>query len=70
MGKELRESRLLACSVRGRVFTQLLTHKFTHLSSSETGKGKVRMQQERGGEAANGNSRGRARGGISKSWAP
>ena len=33
MGKELRESRLLAPSGRGRVFAQFLTHKFTHLST-------------------------------------
>ena len=32
MGKELRESSLLAPSSRGRVFTQFLTHKFTLLS--------------------------------------
>ena len=32
MGKELRESRLLAPSGRGRVFMQFLTYKFTHLS--------------------------------------
>ena len=33
MGKELRESHLLALSGRGHVFTQFLTHKFTHLSA-------------------------------------
>ena len=33
MDKELRESRLLASSSHGRVFTQFLTHKFTHLST-------------------------------------
>ena len=33
MGKELRESRLLAPSGCGRVFTQFLAHKFTHLST-------------------------------------
>ena len=33
MGKELRESRLLAPSGRGRVFTLFLTHKFTLLST-------------------------------------
>ena len=32
MGKELRESRLLASSCRWRVFTQFLSHKFTLLS--------------------------------------
>ena len=34
MAKELRESRLLAPSGRGHVFTQFLTHKFKHLSTS------------------------------------
>ena len=34
MGKELRESRLLASSCRGRVFTQFLSHKFTPLRKS------------------------------------
>ena len=34
MGKELRESRLLASSCRGRVFTQFLSQKFTTLSKS------------------------------------
>ena len=33
MGKELRESRLLASSGRGRVFTQFLIHKLTLLST-------------------------------------
>ena len=32
MGTEMRESCLLPPFVRGRVFTQYLTHKFTHLS--------------------------------------
>ena len=32
MGEELRKSRLLAPSGRGRVFTQFLNHKFTDLS--------------------------------------
>ena len=36
MGKELRESCLLASSARGRVFTQFLNHKFTHLSITMT----------------------------------
>ena len=31
MGKELRESRLLAPPSRGRIFTQFLTHKSTPL---------------------------------------
>ena len=31
--KALRESRLLASSGRGRLLTQFLTHKFTHLST-------------------------------------
>ena len=33
MGRELRKSRLLAPSGRGRVFTQFLTHKSAHLST-------------------------------------
>lgn len=32
MGKELRGARLLALSDRGRVFTQFLNYKLTHLS--------------------------------------
>ena len=35
MGKELRESRLLAPSGREHVFTQFLTHKFTLLSRDD-----------------------------------
>ena len=33
MGKELRESCLVAPSGRGSVFTQFHTHKFAHLST-------------------------------------
>ena len=33
MGKELGDSRLVALSGRGRVFTQLLPQKFTHLGT-------------------------------------
>ena len=39
MGKELRESRLLPSSGRGRVFTQFLTHKFKNLSMYITYQG-------------------------------
>ena len=34
MGKESRDSRLLAASGRGTIFTQFLTHKYTHLSNA------------------------------------
>ena len=33
MGKELGDSRLVALSGRGRVFTQLIPQKFTHLGT-------------------------------------
>ena len=42
MGKELRESRLLALSDRGRVFTQFLTNKSTHLSRGSAFSREVR----------------------------
>ena len=38
MGKELRESSLLALSGRRRVFTQFLAHKFAHLSTEMASK--------------------------------
>ena len=38
MANELRDSRPLALSGRGRVFAQFLTHNFTHISSSNVYK--------------------------------